>query len=288
MPTNGLIMSLPLLTDLTEETGQHDTAEWVSSSEVASKFDQEGLYFDGASHIRIPSLANFDWGGRLTVSFLFKRTWTQGYMGMVGNGFHTEGTFEIRGVDVRACTGGGGGMRGCTRARGQCGMWKTMHSSWCHGQGLPRTTDLRCQRFPTDPFKVWVCFPSVLMHTFCTSAPTRHLSPALDVLSACPAGFFPCERTRTPPVPQLLAVADQPLSLNRWNAGGYRPFHRFTTSHHRSSPLLSVGNRFLSTPMTFRFPFSCSPAKERPAPTRWRPCHGLCGPSCLAHVHIFH
>ena len=96
-------MFLPLLADLTEETGQHNTAEWVSSSEVASKFDQEGLYFDGASHIRVPSLANYDWGGKMTVSFLFKRTWTQGYMGMVGNGFNTEGTFEIRGVAVRAC-----------------------------------------------------------------------------------------------------------------------------------------------------------------------------------------
>jgi len=109
-PTEGLIMSLPLLTDLTEETGQHNTAEWVSSSEVASKFDQEGLYFDGASHIRVPSLANYDWGGKMTVSFLFKRTWTQGYMGMVGNGFNTEGTFEIRGSSQRAGTVIGGGV----------------------------------------------------------------------------------------------------------------------------------------------------------------------------------
>ena len=106
-PTQDLIISLPLITDLREETGNHNTAEWVSSSPLSSKIDQEGLYFDGASHVRVPSLANYDWGGKLTVSFLFKRTWTQGYMGMVGNGFYREGTFEIRGVCVcaRPCVG---------------------------------------------------------------------------------------------------------------------------------------------------------------------------------------
>ena len=150
-PTEGLIMSLPLLTDLTEETGQHNTAEWVSSSEVASKFDQEGLYFDGASHIRIPSLANYDWGGKMTVSFLFKRTWTQGYMGMVSNGFNTEGTFEIRGVDVRACAHGGsvGGWHERTSRTTQFRVWNTSDSSWCRSQECALsqwscTCDRRC------------------------------------------------------------------------------------------------------------------------------------------------
>jgi len=53
--------------------------------------------FQGKQRVIVDSLRNFDWGSRFSVSIWFKRTgeWSN-YQGMVSNGYHSIGSWELR------------------------------------------------------------------------------------------------------------------------------------------------------------------------------------------------
>ena len=54
-------------------------------------------YFKGASKLVISSLNGYQWGSQFSVSLWFKRTGQQGnYQGIINNGYHAKGSWEIR------------------------------------------------------------------------------------------------------------------------------------------------------------------------------------------------
>jgi len=58
--------------------------------------ENSALLFNGNGYIRVPEFKNLDFGNELTVSFWMRRDYSSNYQGIIGNGYYTHNSFEIR------------------------------------------------------------------------------------------------------------------------------------------------------------------------------------------------
>ncbi|XP_014676283.1 PREDICTED: uncharacterized protein LOC106816219 [Priapulus caudatus] len=55
------------------------------------------LHFQGSGKVDVDAFRNFQWGSKFSVSVWFRRTGGFGnYQGIIGNGYHTSGSWEVR------------------------------------------------------------------------------------------------------------------------------------------------------------------------------------------------
>jgi hypothetical protein len=64
---------------------------------TSSGVSNGAAFFQGSSKLRIASLNGYSWGSQFSVSVWFKRTGQTGnYQGIINNGYHSYGSWEIR------------------------------------------------------------------------------------------------------------------------------------------------------------------------------------------------
>ena len=109
--TEGLFFELPLFGNLNVTAGSYSAvARKKDGSPGQPTFDKEAMYFDGETYLEVPGLADYNWGSSLTVSIMYQRTYDKGHMGLVGNGFAKEGSWEVRAAPNDAGQAIGGGV----------------------------------------------------------------------------------------------------------------------------------------------------------------------------------
>ncbi|XP_072178925.1 uncharacterized protein [Diadema setosum] len=99
-PNDCLIAYYPFEDDLTDSSGNdHDGVNGGSQQVTYFSAGKCGkaASFSGSSKVTVDSLRNYAWGTQFSVSVWFRRTGQWGnYQGIVNNGYHTGGSWEIR------------------------------------------------------------------------------------------------------------------------------------------------------------------------------------------------
>ncbi|XP_078000232.1 uncharacterized protein LOC144452901 [Glandiceps talaboti] len=95
---DNVIARYPLNGNANDVSGNGHHGNMVGSvAFVSAGISGQTASFNGASKINVDNLRNTNWGSSFSVSVWFKRTGQWGnYQGIVSNGYHTSGSWEIR------------------------------------------------------------------------------------------------------------------------------------------------------------------------------------------------